>query len=492
MNKRIALALLIAIFLAQLFVVFDRADREPQVDEIEHMHAAWMMANGERVFETFFEHHSPLIFAAIEPFAPHAERVDVRPFAIHARWLCGFAGVIALVAFASIVWRISPLGAFLSVAMLFASGPMWLRMVVDIRPEPFALAFFWCGAALVLLPRNRFATVLAGVGIALVAIGGMWTPKWPLSSVVIVIFAIARHAKARNGRIAAIAICVAMIAIASLALNAIAPLDEIRFFTVEFNKPLHDIAPRVLAVWFEGKGFKLAPGAFRLPIVLAASAIVLMGLRKQALFFVALFAATVLELRFVHPYPALWQHNYAIWSYAAAAIIGLVPMSISELTKRLPAQQLLERMIAIVATLLVLVQVAAVWATGRSDDGPYWVAQKAMRERMQPGETVWVSPMRHPVSVRNAHYYWTGFDLLRMLDTASALSETPRGNQYLPPLTNLPICGALHGTNRLRYFNVPEDYGVTAPERRCFETLMQQGRVRATPWHVYELLPAHR
>jgi hypothetical protein len=490
-GRRLVLALLVALFAAQFFVVFDRADREPQVDEIEHLHVAWLMANGERVFETFFEHHSPLLYAAIEPFAPRAEHVDVLPFATHARWLCGLAGMIALIAFAAIVWRISPIGAFLAVGMLFASGPMWLRMVVDIRPEPFALAFFWCGAALVLLPRAKHAVLLAGIGIALVAIGGMWTPKWPLSSAAVVLFAIARHAKAEKGRVLAIVLCAATIILGLVAMNAIAPLDQIRFFTVDFNAPLHARAPKVLATWFEGTLFKLAPGAFRLPLVLAAAVVVLAGVRKQALFFVGLFAATLLELRFVHPYPALWQHNYAIWSCAAAAILGLVPLAVRTLLPPIASRELIHKAIAGVACLLVTTHVVAVWATGRSDAGPYWVAQKGMRERMKAGETVWVSPMRHPISARDAHYYWTGFDLLGMLDTASDLRQTRRGMRYLPPLTNLPVCGALHGTNRLRFLSVPEATGVTAPELRCFDALVQQGRVRGTPWHVYEILPAH-
>src|SRR4028119_1647943 len=93
----VAASLLLAIaFAMHVWAVVARADREPHMDENEYLHAGWMMANGERLYETFFEHHSPFFFAALEPLAPQGEMVDVRPYFIHARWLCGLFGAITL------------------------------------------------------------------------------------------------------------------------------------------------------------------------------------------------------------------------------------------------------------------------------------------------------------------------------------------------------------------------------------------------------------
>ncbi|TKJ41499.1 hypothetical protein CEE37_02755 [candidate division LCP-89 bacterium B3_LCP] len=40
---------------------------EPEQDEVEHWHVAWLMHQGQRPFDDFFEHHSPLLWNILSP-----------------------------------------------------------------------------------------------------------------------------------------------------------------------------------------------------------------------------------------------------------------------------------------------------------------------------------------------------------------------------------------------------------------------------------------
>ncbi|MEA2462647.1 MAG: hypothetical protein QOJ98_394, partial [Acidobacteriota bacterium] len=179
---RIASAILLAAaLLMQVYATVVRADREPHMDENEYMHAGWLMANGGRLYETFFEHHSPLFFKTLELLAPVGERVDVRPYYVHARWLCGAFGLLALLAFAALLWRIGPEASAIGVALLVATGPLWLRSFLEVRAETFAIAFFCIGSYMAM----RWRGAASGFGIGLVAVSCLWQPKWPLACVAI-------------------------------------------------------------------------------------------------------------------------------------------------------------------------------------------------------------------------------------------------------------------------------------------------------------------
>jgi hypothetical protein len=494
-EKRIAIALLVLLFAMQIVVLIARSDRQPHLDEVEYLHAAWLMANGGQIFTTFFEHHSPLLFAAIAPLAPQTERADAQPYAENARWVAGLAGLLALAAFASVVAsRAGAIASVIAVTAFFAAGPVWLRVIADVRAEPFALAFFWCGVALALLPQQRIA-LYAGLGIGFIAIAGLWTPKWPLCSAVIALWAIAR---VRNGRIVAILIAATVTAIGLAVVHALAPLDAVRFFTFEFSAAAYRRLQEAPAAFLLQRPFYEAPSRLGLPVASIAALLVLLAAkfdrnRRGPLLFVVLFAAAVLEIRFVHPYPVVWWHNYGLWSLSAAAILGAVPRAILALVQRARVsprvQQWTAFALAIGAIVWLLPNVLVQLAIAPDDTGPFWRAQRALVARLHPGDTIWITPARHPITVRDAHYYWFGFEG-STLQVVADLAKTARGAGYLPPLENLPLCAALHSETRLRFASVPDAGTAAQSERSCFAALQATGRVRNTGSpRVFEILP---
>jgi hypothetical protein len=484
---RVAAALLAGLVLAlQLVSIVRRADRAPDKDEPEYLHAAWLMSHGERVYESFFEHHPPFLFAALESVASD----DVPAYFVRARLLSGACAWLALASFAAILWRLRPEAAPIALALLFIAQPLWTAGLTAARVEPFAMAFFWAGAALVLLPRD--ATFAPGIGLGLIAIAGLWSPKWPFSSAVIAAFWLLRAQR----RVVSAAIALALVAIALLLLRRIAPFDELWFFNVEFNRIYWPMLARSQAALQQdlhgGIRFLYAPSVMR-PLMML-TAFILGGCawfskhireRRLVLLLLLLAIASLLELRFVFPWPVLWPHYYLMWTFAGAALLGLVPAGVEALLARVRVRYAAEAGLAIAVFVLLLLgaYIVAVAPFDAESDGPYWVSRRYFAAHLRPGDTVLLDIRRHPVAARDASYYWFGFG-----PESQIIRQSPRAARFLPPPAPLPFCELLRGAPaRLRYVSAPRLLGATAADTRCFEQLLAAGLLRRTPVaDVYE------
>ena len=472
---RIAAAVVLAVlFGLQIAAVAASADRPPHVDEVEYLHAGWLMASGEQLYRSFFEHHPPFLFAAFGAIATD----DVPAFFSRARWLSGVFGLAAVAAFAAILWRGRPEAAAIAIAFVFASNTLWESALASARAEPFALAFFWTGAALILLrPANPFAS---GAGAAFVAVAALWNPKWPLGSVVVLAFWVAGTRR----RLVSTAIAIALTSIALAGMHAIAPLDRVWFFSVEFTRALWPWlarSPQTLRQFHGGEPFLFAPALLR-PLAAAGAGLVLLAAmrrfeeRRIPVFFLLLAAASLIELRLTFPWPVIWRYYYAMWGFAVAALIGFAPAAV----ERLVGRRALAIGVAIVLVIVAGVQIAAVMPFGSSNA---WVAQRYFMERLRPGETVLVDLLRHPVAARDAGYYWFGHD--HVLPVAGQLRRSARGARLLPP-PSYPFCSL---DSRLRFVASPRTLDVPAHEQRCFAGLLTEGRLRRTPFSgVYEVV----
>lgn len=472
-----AAVLLGAVLLLHVYSVVVRAEREPHMDETEYLHAGWMVRNGERLYETFFEHHSPFLFATLAALAPEGEAVPAQPYFVRARWLTGFAGLVALATFAFALSRGAPEAPALGVALLFATGAQWLRGFAEVRAEAFALAFFWAGAALVL----RAGRVWSGIGLALVFSASLWNPKWPLASIAIGLVFLYRA----RGELRAYAAAFGGIALAFVALALIVPLDVWWFFNFDVNLALSRAVANTqeaLDTYFAGgEPFLFVPDAFQPLIMVPAAAIVAAALAIKRdisrAWPLMLLAGAFLELRFFLPWPAIWSHYYLMWSVASAAVLSVVPVSAELLLRRFGVSETLATSTRIAvsgcAMLLVAAHVVAVRpVTG--DAATYWVSERAIRERLRPGDVVWIEPPRHPVTIRDAHYYW--FSVGQMLPAAARMRETDRGRRYLPPTDDLPVCSPPANLK----FTLDPRRPKLRREGACMDRLIETGQVRKT------------
>ena len=474
----IAASLLLAIALAMhAWAVVARADREPHMDENEYLHAGWMMANGERLYQTFFEHHSPLFFATLELLAPRGELVDVRPYFIHARWLCGFFGLVTLAALAALLWRVAPEAAAIGVALILASGPMWLRGFAEVRAEAFALAFFWVGTWIAM----RWRSPAGGIGIGLVAISCIWQPKWPVACVAVGLLWLFRSER----KLAGIAASLVTTAVGFAVLRLIVPFDAWWFFNFEVNSTLARAVGTtqwVLDTYFDGgKPFLFVPDAFHpwlvVPAAMLVAAAASIDRNAWRLLPLLVLAAAFVEMRVLYPWPAIWPHYYLMWGIAAAATLGLAPSSLAIVLRRAGVSERLVATTAVAVTLTACVALVAhmiALAPARGGETTFWVSQKYLRERMKPGDRVWIESPRHPISVRDAHYYW--FSVGQMVPAARLLRETERGRRFLPPPEGFPTCTQ---PPNFRYTLDPRRVGLTEAAE-CMQRLVDTGQARKT------------
>lgn len=495
LHRRIVLALVLVALLTQAIVLVLERRREPHVDEIEHLHAGWLVANGEQIYRTFFEHHPPLLYALLATQAPKAIGVAAEPYAIRARLLCGVAGLIWLACFGAVVWRFAPSAALVSLLLLLASGPAWLRLVADVRPDVFALCFFWAGTAGLFLTSEKWFPLLAAPAVASVLVSTLWAPKWPLTTALVLVAALVRGYQSER-RWRSLAGLLGLLVLAVFLLHSVAPLPETVFFVFEFNRPLHVNAPQALAAYFTGEPFQYAPSAFR-PEIIALLCVVVVAAavfdrqRRSGLLWVALLVATAAELRWIHPYPAVWLHNYAMWIAAGAALYGLLPKGLESLSRALGAGRALRRRVHLLTSAALVLTAGAhawaVWGGSRTGQERYWRAQRAVVATASPETRVWVSTRMHPITLPDAHYYWLGFEGLGVLDVADSLRRTARGRELLPATAPLPVCAALRtpDTSLLVSANLTSDPRLSQ-EASCLRALEAGGRTR--PSAVPELV----
>src|SRR5436190_911394 len=389
--KRAAAAILLAfLFALQAWAVVRLATGEPDIDEIETLHASWLMAKGAQLYVSFFEHHSPLLYATVQ-------RVPSADLAVLFRRARLPSGGLVVVAF-------------------------WIAGVVRASGAPSVPP----------KAHRRRAPLQAFIGAA---------------------------------------VAIALTAAAVFVMSRIAPLDRTWFFMVDFNRALARLTQASADVRGQFKGsFDFAPSLLQPLVALIAFIMVAARAKKFeerriVFFFLALAGASLLELRFTFPYPILWPHYYAMWGLAAAALIALVPASLSPDAVRTAA--------TIVVLIVITAYVVAAGSLESPNPGPYWVSQRFLTRNLKPGETVWLYMKRHPVTARDANYYWFNFG--GTVPVARQLA----GSRFLPRTDNLPLCAIARGARlSLRYIaerrHFPED------EARCFDQLLAAQRIRAT------------
>lgn len=436
--KRVAFVLAF-LFLAAIFAIAQVRDlaRPPHLDEVQHLHSGMRIAHGERIYKDFFEHHPPLFAGMLSLLAGN----DAVQYVAGARLLAGASAAIAILAAALIVYRASGqlYAPAIFIALLLAAGGLWRNGIGDVRAESPALAFWWGGAALVLLARNEW---LRGAGMGFIFVAAMILPKWPLESLVIAVVFFAKP----NVRAIAAAIIVALAAIAITA--ALADLDTVWHYVVTFSR----------AIWLEltptdTSWLARCPWLLKPWVVLVALIVIYVRRSHNNLVhvFAVLALASLAEMRFLF-HPNTDFRFWLMWSFAAAALLALAP-------------QRMRAMIPIALTVLVLVLALDHIPPQRSLRESYWRWSQWMQSRLGDG-TVWMTTRWHPIGARDASYWWFGFD-----DAIPAATKLGKLRE-----TDLPPCKL---TNDVRFLSDPGEHLPIA--RACFERLRASGAIVQTP-----------
>ncbi|MGH2900733.1 MAG: hypothetical protein ACRDMZ_18805, partial [Solirubrobacteraceae bacterium] len=134
---------LAAFLAASTLVVLVSWNRSFQVDEVEHIHSAYNLADGRRIYADFWEGHNPLLYTVLRPLVD-AEQPGATYRHARALMLVLFAGSLALAAFAATRLAGTPVAGALCAGLLLLHTT-FVERGIEVRPDP-ALAFCVLGA----------------------------------------------------------------------------------------------------------------------------------------------------------------------------------------------------------------------------------------------------------------------------------------------------------------------------------------------------------
>ena len=145
--KRAALiAAAAVVLLAFVLRARDAASRYYDTDELEHLHAAGLVANGAVPYRDFFEHHGPLLWYVLGDVERHPD--PETKAALGRKWMTVFwAAILAAVA---LMRRGEETRGALAAAWLSMLGTFAWK-TLEIRPDVPALACLALCAALLFL-----------------------------------------------------------------------------------------------------------------------------------------------------------------------------------------------------------------------------------------------------------------------------------------------------------------------------------------------------
>lgn len=134
-------------------------------DEIEHVHAGWLVSVGKRPFTDFFEHHHPLMWYGLGVLLPWTEQSASTLVLLRLLTLLPFAAIAVLTFRIAASGSTSRSAPWLAVALLLSMSE-YVRVAYQIRPDvPATLCIV--AAAFVLLralaARRRGLAAFAGL-----------------------------------------------------------------------------------------------------------------------------------------------------------------------------------------------------------------------------------------------------------------------------------------------------------------------------------------
>lgn len=159
-------ALLGGVLVLSIALVFTVSQhRNYQVDEIEHVHAAFNLSDGRIIYRDFWQGHNPLLYGMLQPWIDKADPAGTFQ-AARGMVFCVLLGIVGALAFVAFRLAGAP-GAVLASGLLL-THTTFVERAIEIRPDPFltlAVVFVMATEVTRLAPRTRF--VVQGIALSL-------------------------------------------------------------------------------------------------------------------------------------------------------------------------------------------------------------------------------------------------------------------------------------------------------------------------------------
>ena len=389
--------------MAAALLCFQAAHSSYDHDEVQYLHSSWLVSQGQRPFQDFFEHHHPTLFYLLAPLTAALEGQPHR-LIVAARMLDLACLAVLLVAFVAVARRVVRHGPAAWTALLLLGCFFFLRNSMEVRPDPWMAVFsfvgFWQWTVYLRGPGRLRPAVLAGLCLG-TAIA--FLPKAvPFAACVAVGTALALRghaAWAQAARGAAVVLAAALLPVAALAL-AVAKLglwDDFVFWTVSFNRVFylsHEAGSSAMRTFLESVGESplLWVGALW-GLGLTARAVWRGEAQPELTIASVVTVGTVVALfRTRWPY----GHNLLLMQPMLALLTAVALDSIEGARARAAVGVLLLVMVAKVCVLCVLYT--------ESPGAP--AVQRRVLAETEPSTPVAIPPPYNPIFRPNAFYFW--------------------------------------------------------------------------------------
>lgn len=125
-------------------IVFLRVDASKSfyLDTVEHIHASWLVSEGQVPFRDFFEHHNPLLWYMLAPLTQIFARDAVIIPIVRSLAVIGYLLCIWMIYKIAAKYVYSKIVAQISVLLLMAIALLW-KDIANMRPDIFMHLFFF-------------------------------------------------------------------------------------------------------------------------------------------------------------------------------------------------------------------------------------------------------------------------------------------------------------------------------------------------------------
>lgn len=144
-------------------------------DELQHLHASWMVAHGYLPFKDFWENHAPTLYFMLAPLF-RGEGNEIRGL-FEARLALSILGLAILAQTYFVARRIHDVSTSLMAVLILSYTVIYAQRTIEVRPDQFLVIFWLAGFLLYLHAVNRQLPVLYFISGFLIGLGFLFSPK---------------------------------------------------------------------------------------------------------------------------------------------------------------------------------------------------------------------------------------------------------------------------------------------------------------------------
>lgn len=215
-------------------------------DEIEHLHAAWLISQGQLPFRDFMEHHHPALWYLLAPIVRLFSDPARLIVAIRCIDLAGMGALLAIIG--AMIRKLVPGGRARWALVMLAGSFMFVSNSMEIRPDPwmnlfvFLGLFFWIS----FLDGEQFSRAVAagicfGIAIAVLQKALVTMALVMFSSLILVVIHRRERGRATvlaQGSAVAMASVTGVLALAAWLIVSQGIWDDFLFWNYPFNRAL--------------------------------------------------------------------------------------------------------------------------------------------------------------------------------------------------------------------------------------------------------------